>query len=278
MIREMGHVTAPTGGRRLAARLHRATGGNTFYVIELLKTLFAQGWLTTDSASGEWRASATAEETTDIAMSLSVHDAIAERIESLPPDLHDVLLTIAVAGTGCRASALSHVHGISRLRGAALADELVERRLVAEQDGVYRCAHPVMARVVRDGLTTSRRRELHRAIAVTLDQLAAEGGPAAAPGEIARHAELGGERGLAYRQALVASDAARQRYAYEEALAWLDLAAATAAPGQESDAVNRLTGEVLGVAGWREVPASVRRPEAGQREIERQDLDLPVRT
>jgi DNA-binding SARP family transcriptional activator len=276
MIREMGHVTAPTGGRRLATRLHQVTGGNPFYVIELLKTLFAQGWLTTDAASGEWLAGPTAGETTDIAMSLSVHDAIAERIESLPPDLHDILLTIAVAGPGCRASVLSHVHGISRLRSAALADELVERRLVAEQDGVYRCAHPVMARVVRDGLTTSRRRELHRAIAVTLDQLAAEGGSAAAPGEIARHAELGGERGLAYRQALVASDAARQRYAYEEALAWLDLAAATAAPGPESDAVNRLTGEVLGVAGWREVPASVRRPEPGQREIERQDLDLPV--
>ncbi len=276
MIREMGHVTAPTGGRRLAARLHQVTGGNPFYVIELLKTLFAQGWLTADAASGEWRAGATAGETTDIAMSLSVHDAIAERIESLPPDLHDILLTIAVAGTGCRASVLSHVHGISRLRGAALADELVERRLVAEQDGVYRCAHPVMARVVRDGLTTSRRRELHRAIAVTLDRLVAEGGPAAPPGEIARHAELGGERGLAYRQALVASDAARQRYAYEEALAWLDLAAATAAAEEESDAVNRLTAEVLGVAGWREVPASVRRPAAGQREIERQDLDLPV--
>jgi len=38
-----------------------------------------------------------------------------------------------------------------------------------------------------------------------------------------------------------------------------------------------LTGEVLSVAGWREAPASVRRPELGQREIERQDLDLPAR-
>jgi len=213
--------------------------------------------------------------TTDIAMSLSVHDAIAERIESLPADLHEILLTIAVAGTGCRASVLSHVHGISRLRAATLADELAERRLVQEEDGIYRCAHPVIARVVRDGLTTSRRRELHRAIAVTLEHLAAEGG-AAPPGEIARHAELGGERAMAYRQALKASEAARQRYAHEEALTWLDLAAATAAPGGESDAVNRLTAEVLGVAGWREVPPSVRRPEPAQREIERQDLDLPV--
>jgi predicted ATPase len=141
---------------------------------------------------------------------------------------------------------------------------------------VYRCAHPVIARVVRDGLTASRRRELHRAIAVTLDQLAAEGGQAAPPSEIARHAEAGGERGLAYRQSRRASDAARQRYAYEEALAWLDLAAATALGSEESDAVNRLTAETLGMAGWHEVPASVRRPDPGHREIEQQDLDLPV--
>jgi hypothetical protein len=94
------------------------------------------------------------------------------------------------------------------------------------------------------------------------------------PGEIARHAELGGERALAYREAIAASDAARQRYAYEEALAWLDLAAGTAATSAESDAVNRLTGEVLGVAGWREAPPSARRRETEEREIERQDLDL----
>ena len=276
MIREMGHVSAPTGGRRLATRLHGVTGGNPFYVIELLKTLFAQGWLTTDAASGEWLVGPTPTGTADIAMSLTVHDAIAERIESLPPDLHDVLLTIAVAGAGCWASVLSHVHGISRLRAAALADELAERRLVKEEEGVYRCAHPVIARVVRDGLTTSRRRELHRAIAVTLDRLAAEGGQAAPPSEIARHAEAGGERSLAYRQSRRASDAARQRYAYEEALAWLDLAAATAVGPEESDAVNRLTAEILGMAGWHEVPASVRRPVPGHREIEQQDLDLPV--
>ena len=276
MIREMGHVAAPTGGRRLAARLHQVTGGNPFYVVELLKTLFAQGWLTADANSGEWRVGATPAGATDIVMSLTVHDAIAERIESLPPDLHEILLTIAVAGVGCRASVLSHVHGISRLRAAALADELAERRLVQEEDGLYRCAHPVIARVVRDSLTTSRRRELHRAIAVTLDQLATEGVPTTPPGEVARHAELGGERGLAYRQALKASEAARQRYAYEEALAWLDLAAATASPGGESDTVNQLTAEVLGMAGLREIPSSVRRPDATQRDIERQDLDLPV--
>jgi hypothetical protein len=95
------------------------------------------------------------------------------------------------------------------------------------------------------------------------------------PGEIARHAEAGGDRPLAYRCSLRASEAARQRYAYQEALEWLDLAAATATQGADTDAVNRLTEEVLSVAGWQEPPAPVRRAEFSQRELERQDLDLP---
>jgi DNA-binding SARP family transcriptional activator len=275
MVREMGRVTVPTGGRRLAARLYQVTRGNPFYVIELLKTLFAQGWLTADPESGEWLVAPEAAETRSMSMSPTVHDAIAERIESLPPDLHDVLITIAVAATDCRTGLLSHVHGISRLRAATIADELVERRLLEEDNGLYRCAHPVIARVVRDGLTTSRRRELHRAVAAALELLSETEGAPSPPGEIARHAELGGDRALAYRCSLRASDAARQRYAHEEALMWLDLAAATAAPGAETDAVNRLTAEVLSVAGWREAPASLRRPDGAQRELERQDLDLP---
>jgi hypothetical protein len=117
---------------------------------------------------------------------------------------------------------------------------------------------------------------VHRTIALALERLASTNLGGVAPGEIARHAEVGGERTLAYRQALVACEAAMQRYAHEEALSWLDLAAACAAPGAESDAVNRLTADVLGRAGWGEVPAPVRRPTPAPGELERADLDLRV--
>jgi DNA-binding SARP family transcriptional activator len=276
MIRDMGRIRLPTGGRRFATRVHEVTGGNPFYVIELLRTLFTQGWLAADAASGEWLAAPPTDQTSEIAMAPTVHDAIAERIESLPPDLHDLLITIALAGAGCRPKLLSHVHGISRLRAATMADGLVERYLAAEEDGAYRCAHPVIARVVRHGLTTSRRREVHRTIALALERLASTEPGGVGPGEIARHAEVGGERALAYRQALVACEAAMQRYAHEEALSWLDLAAACAAPGAESDAVNRLTADVLGRAGWGEVPVPIRRPTPAPGELERADLDLRV--
>jgi len=275
MIREMGHLRQPTGGRRLAARMHEVTGGNPFYVIELLRTLFTQGWLVVDSTSGEWLAAPDTGQFSDIAMAPTVHDAIAERIESLPPDLYDLLITIALSGIGCRPELLSYVHGISRLRAATMADALVERYLVTEEEGAYRAAHPVIARVVRHGLTTSRRREVHRTIALAYE-LIAQMGSDCGPGDVARHAELAGERAMAYRHALAAAEQAVQRYAHEEALSWLDLAAASAGPGPESDAVNRLTADVLGRAGWGELPFPIRRQTSAPGELERADLDLRV--
>src|SRR2546428_13679287 len=111
---------------------------------------------------------------------------------------------------------------MSRLRAAALADALVERRLLAEDGGVYRCAHPMIAEVARDGLTPARRHELHRAIALSLEIVTPAAGLREVAGEIARHGERGGERPLAYRYALLASEAAAGRYAFEEELSLLD--------------------------------------------------------
>jgi hypothetical protein len=169
---------------------------------------------------------------------------------------------------------LSHVHGISRLFAASLGDALVERRLVIEQDGVYRCAHRLIEHAVRDGLTESRRRELHWILADALERATAphEAGMA---GEIARHADLGEEPALAYRQALLASEEAVQRHSYSEALSWLDLAASRAQPGPETDLVNRLTADVMERAGSLDAPSaallSAGRPT--DRESVTEDLD-----
>ena len=94
--------------------------------------------------------------------------------------------------------------------------------------------------------------------------------------QISRHADRGGEPGLAYRFALIASDASVRRFAFEEALTWLDLAATSARSKAETDAVNRLTAEVLEVAGWSEAPAGPRRMPI-TRELVTEDLDLRVR-
>jgi DNA-binding SARP family transcriptional activator len=279
MIREMGHVSTPTGARRFANRIFGVTAGNPFYVIELLKTMFAQGLLAVDEGSGEWTASSggVVEHGREFPLSQTVHDVIAERIDRLPQQLCDIMITISVAGAGCRPEVLSHVHGVSRLHAAAVADALVDRRLVTEEAGVYRCAHPVIARVVRDGLTLSRRREIHRTLALALERAMSSQDTHEMAREIARHADRGGEAQLAYRFALLASEGATDRYAFAEALSWLDLAATNARGAGEADTVNRLTADVLEAAGLSEAPPLAHLGGPITRGMDREDFDLPVR-
>jgi predicted ATPase len=101
LVRGLGRVSTPTGARRLAARIHEVTTGYPFYIVELLKTLFAQGWLTVDANTGEWIVRQ--QESTDTAvltLAPSVHDAIAERIQCLPDELSAVLMSLRAASSG----------------------------------------------------------------------------------------------------------------------------------------------------------------------------------
>ena len=157
-----------------------------------------------------------------------------------------------------------------------LADALVERHLAVEERGVYCCAHPVIARVVRDALSTARRREVHRSLALSLVRVTPSDLDPADPGEIARHAEQGGLREMAYKYAIIASRVSMRHFAYEEALAWLDLAATTSARPEESSVVDRMTAELLDVAGWREARPAVKWATAPVGQVELADLDLPA--
>jgi predicted ATPase len=275
----MGHVSTPTGARRFARRIYRITGGNPFYIFELIKTMFVQGLLAADERSGEWTASPSAlEEGKEFPLSRTVHDVIAERVDRLPEELGEILITVAVAGgPGCRPDVLSHVHGISRLHAAAVCDALAERRLLVEGVGAYRCLHPVIAHVVRDGLTPTRRKELHYALAVSIGLVTPAADIRNVGGEIARHAEQGGDRALAHRSALLASEGALQRFAFAEALSWLDLASAMASDRSEIEEVDRRTAVLMEMAGWSEAPAAHARQPPVTREIVGEDLDLPVR-
>lgn len=165
LIHDAGKLRDETSTRALASRIHDVTGGNPFYVMELLRTMFTQGLLTADASTGEWTVLPSAiASVADRAVAPTVHDVIFGRIDSLEPELYAVLVSITVAGRGCRVDALSHLHGISRLHAAMLGDALVERRLAVEEDGIYRCAHPSIGGVVAARLTSSRRHEVERAL------------------------------------------------------------------------------------------------------------------
>lgn len=276
LVRGLGRVSASPDAERLASRIHEVTAGYPFYIVELLKTLFAQGWLTVDPERGEWvvRPSDSGDEP---ALALpSVHEAIAERIECLSDELKGVLITIAVSTRGCRTDVLSHVHGVSRLRAAAIGDALVERHLVVEDNGAYRCAHPVIGRVMVDELGTSRKREVHRGLALAMELVGSDRAEYVDPGEIARHADHAGERAMSYRFAMQAVEACERRLAFDDALGWLDFASGVATTVTDAAAVNRATAQLLEISDRRE-QSPARAPVGALRTIAPAELDASAR-
>lgn len=246
VIRQLGRVGPEGTAAGLARRVHEVSGGNPFYVVELLKSCVAEGWVVHHSVTGEWVIPGQEELLLPAgAVTATVQEAIARRLARLPEMMHQLLMTLAVAEQGLAADVLSHVHGLSRLRVASLGEELIHRQLAREADGRYCCRHPLIAQVVRDTLGPARRRELHRAIALSLLAAATGHGTLASPGEVAHHAERGGERGLAFEHALLAAEIARGHGHRHEAMHWLDVAARHAASPDEVAIVDRATAELL---------------------------------
>jgi hypothetical protein len=119
---------------------------------------------------------------------------------------------------------------------------------------------------------------VHRALAYALELLLPERDRTGTEvGEIASHADHAGDRPMAYRFALLASQSAGARCAYDEALSWLDLASSAASTHEERETVDRTTARVLEEAGWREAPPVRARVSLAMRRVEQDDLDLPLR-
>ncbi len=173
MLEELVCVSATAGLQRLARRIHEQSAGNPGYVTALAEALIARGGIVR-TPDGQWALSPAADGDSfegslapgDLAV---VRAPILERVERLRDDARAILVTIAMAdGERCDPDVLSHVHGMSRLRAAALAEGLLDRGLVAEIDNGYQCAHPVIAQVVREGVSASWRRAAKQTLAEVL--------------------------------------------------------------------------------------------------------------
>lgn len=165
LVRQLGNIRAPQGARRFAARLHQITAGNPFHVVELIKTLFSEGVLGITPVSREWVVGEGASGTLSrLELPRSVREAIAHRVDRLPYELRDLLATVAMASGPVSLEVLTRVHGMSRLRAAALGDALIERHLLQAEAGAYAPAHATIAGVVRGMLSPARAAELRRVL------------------------------------------------------------------------------------------------------------------
>jgi DNA-binding CsgD family transcriptional regulator/tetratricopeptide (TPR) repeat protein/type II secretory pathway predicted ATPase ExeA len=180
-------VEAVPGGAVDAEELYQATGGNPFYVTEVLAT------------GGD-------------AVPRSVHDAVLSRTARLSEQARDCLDVVALAGPRAE---LSLVTAVSPGSEAAL-DEALSSGVLQLQGDVLMFRHELARLTILEEVPRLRRLGLHRLILEALE--AADSDPA----RMAHHAESAGMGEAAARHARVAAERAAVLGSHKEAVEQLE--------------------------------------------------------
>jgi DNA-binding CsgD family transcriptional regulator len=166
-VARLVRASVPDAGDELCDAFAEASGGNPFYLRELLRTLTAGG-----------RQPDVAE--VAAAALIGVGDQVLARLRSLGAAAPELAMAMAVTGASGRLDHAAAVAGLWRdaAADAALAMRRVE--ILASEDP-FEWIHPLVRRSLYDGLSVTRRDELHARAAKVL----ADAG--AAPGVVAAH-------------------------------------------------------------------------------------------
>lgn len=217
-------VAGATLDPAVARALHLETEGHPLYIVEMMRSKAAE----LDGAVPAMETSARRGSTGSGArqpLSQRVLATIEARLAQLSPACRMVVGVAAVIGREFRMDLLSEGSGIGEDEAASALDELFERRLVREQsDGSYDFSHANIREVAYAGLSSARRRLLHRRIARAL--IASAAGSTGSAAAIAQHLNQGRliEEAVPYYER--AAEVANRIYAYEEAIGHLNQALA----------------------------------------------------
>jgi DNA-binding SARP family transcriptional activator len=189
----------------------RLTGGNPFFVRELLLNLAESGARTAEAGGNGDRAPAE--------VPAGIREAVGRRLWRLDRGTRQVLEVAAVVGLEFDGEVVAQASGPGGDRRAALdaLDEAARSRLVVRGPGGYRFAHAIVRDTIYAGLGTGRRLGLHAALARVLEAA----GPAADLSQLSYHwwaaLPLGTGAAEAESYARRAGDRAMGLLAYEEA-------------------------------------------------------------
>ena len=147
----------------------------------------------------------------------SVGAATMARIDALAPEDRDLVRRAAVLGLSFHPGRLADVIG----PGLAVPDDRVWERLsgvfARESGGQVRFRQPALQEVAYSSLPFKLRRELHRAIALRLEE-EADGARDADAAVLANHFALAGDHVRAQRYAITAAKRATERFAHADAV------------------------------------------------------------
>ncbi len=223
MLQLVQGLSGSGGGVRFAARLRSATGGNIFFALETIRTLFDSGELVVEPGEG-WstRHDPTTTDYAELPLPASVVEAVRARLARLGAATQRLLETAALAEDG---STLAEIQGATALNDWE-ALEGIERAVAAQfvdrSGSGYRFTHALVRSAICSGLSPERQRLTHAKLAAALEPLHA------APTRIAHHWELAGQASAAARAWVSAAEAAAALHAHHEVIDHYGRAAALA--------------------------------------------------
>jgi DNA-binding CsgD family transcriptional regulator len=194
-------------------RLHRTSGGNPFYAIEIARAL--------------QRRETTADQR-DLMLPDSLAGLIRDRIAALPQAAADVVLHAAALSQPTASLVEAAVGPDVAAQGVA---DAIEAGVLSAEAGLLRFAHPLLAAEAYAQASVDRRRAVHRAIAALVPE----------PEEQAKHMALAAEGPDATVAAALehAAERARQRGAPDAAAELAEQASALTPPSDDDAALRR---------------------------------------
>ncbi len=148
----------------LALRLHADSGGNPFFVIQMVAALLDEGHLLPDP-DGTWRLAPASPEA-PLPAPATLREAVGRRLDQLSPAARRLADAAAVLAEPAEATLLAGVGGVQAPDLEPPLEELLVRRLlrvVPQRPVAYEFVHDVSRRVAYQLLPPARREALHRA-------------------------------------------------------------------------------------------------------------------
>jgi predicted ATPase len=156
-------LKAPEPLAELESAILTKASGNPYYIEEMLKSLMDSGHLVFDS--GVWK---TDKEIDRILLPQTVQGVIASRIDLLPDDAKNVLQVASVIGRSFHRSILERICPDDLSLRLAVLETL---EFIRKEGDRYDFANPLVHEVAYNALLKKRRRELHKEVGESMEQL-----------------------------------------------------------------------------------------------------------
>ncbi len=208
----------------MIASLHRASGGNPFFLDEIVRVMVVEGKFRRGARRG---ASFTIPD--------SVRSAVRRNLAAIPDDAQHALAAASVIGQEFDFVTLAEVLGVPNHELIESLEHARSRGIIDENPGSagrFRFTHPIIPEALRAGLGIAESMQLHLGVAEAIERLN-RGDPGPHYAELAHHfgqAVTLGAADKATEYGRLGAERARGQLAYEEAarLSQLALRAHTA--------------------------------------------------